>query len=227
MKRPLSGGSIIGTTSMQPSMFEARSSVQSCSIAVFFGALLCTLGACSDAVPAAEENTARAALRRFAATSAGGESPAARDFKTFALNALLVPLLDAENDAPARWADPSFSVDCDDAWVTVDGTRPDVNAPVPDTFTVRWQMARCTPLGTHVEVSGAVEMHVEADSQGFSSRIVPNGLTLRSEYGVEAVTEPFTARLPTTLEARPLGIASASRSTSGSDLDRDPRGAGR
>jgi hypothetical protein len=58
-------------------------------------------------------------------------------FTTFALNALLLPLLD--DDVPARWADPSRSMDCNDARVTVDGAHPGVGSYVPSAFTVPWR----------------------------------------------------------------------------------------
>lgn len=189
---------------------QPRSPAPRQATALLLAALVCVLSGCGDAVAPAAERAAPAPWHRFEAATAAGESPSARDLKAFILNALLVPLLDSEGGSPARWADPSFSVDCDDARVTVDGVRPDVNAPVPDTFTVRWQMARCTPLGAHLELSGEVELHVETGGSGYSARVVPQGLTLHSAYGVEVLSEPFTARMPADGSALAVGTASAS-----------------
>lgn len=111
----------------------------------------------------------------------------------FALNALLLPLLD--DDVPARWADPSISLDCDDARVSIDGGRLDIGAPVPSTFQVRWHMDACTPLGDGLELSGDVVLRVEADDRGYRAIVHPQSLRISSSLGVQTLTEPFTAHL--------------------------------
>ncbi|MES2959685.1 MAG: hypothetical protein V4792_15955 [Pseudomonadota bacterium] len=121
------------------------------------------------------------------------ENPRVKDFKTFALNALLLPLLD--DDVPARWADPSFSLDCDDARVKVDGKRLDIGSPVPDAFTVRWHMEACTSMGQGIELSGDVELRVESNPDGYAASVHPKGLLVRTTEGVHAVNEPFVALL--------------------------------
>ncbi|MEO6407291.1 MAG: hypothetical protein ABIO45_00875 [Burkholderiaceae bacterium] len=121
-------------------------------------------------------------------------SPAVRDFQAFALNALLVPLLDA--DVPSRWADPSMSVDCDAADVTIDGQHPDIGAPVPrEPFTVRWHLQRCTPLDDYIELSGDIELRVEPTASGYAAQMRPHGLQVVSMYGTEAVEQPFEAQM--------------------------------
>ncbi len=125
--------------------------------------------------------------------AARSPSTAVKDFKTFALNALLLPLLD--DDVPARWADPSISVDCDNGRVTVDGNRLDVGSPVPDAFTVRWHMQSCTPLGQGIEISGDVELRVETSVDGYSASVQPAGLLVRTAAGAHVLNQPFTALL--------------------------------
>jgi hypothetical protein len=167
--------------------------------AVLFGAAIYQLTACSPqaeprAVPSVVSSTPRAVL-------ATGETQRSvvKAFKTFALHALLLPLLDDET--PARWADPSFSVDCDDARVAIDGVRPDIGAPVPDAFTVRWHMERCTPMG--LELTGEVELRVESSTSGYSARVHPKGLLVRAAAETYAMNEPFSAVLAVTDSHRP------------------------
>jgi hypothetical protein len=124
-----------------------------------------------------------------------------RDFKKFALNLLLLPLLD--DDVPARWADPSLAVDCATADVTVDGSWPDVGAPVPEIFTVRWHMDRCTSVGGNLELSGDVELKVTTTSFGYSAQVQPLGLILHAAGGVQTLTEPFSAQLAADLPVHP------------------------
>ena len=123
-----------------------------------------------------------------------GPTRASADFKAFALNALLVPLLD--DDLPSRWADPSLSVECEHALVTVDGALPDVGAPVPrEAFTLRWQMERCNLLDGYFELSGEVEVRVEPTAAGYTAVVHPVGLHVISTEGVEVLGQSFTARL--------------------------------
>lgn len=126
--------------------------------------------------------------------SALSPSPALRDLRSFALNALLVPLLD--DDLPSRFADPSLAVDCDAADVTIDGRHPDIGSPVPrEPFVVRWNLRRCAPLDDYIELSGEVELRVEPTADGYTAHIVPNGLVVVSMYGSETLEQPFDARM--------------------------------
>jgi hypothetical protein len=117
----------------------------------------------------------------------------ASHFKRIALNALLLPLLD--EDAPERWADPSYVVDCADARVTIDGGRLDVGSPVPRSFRVRWYMDQCAPLGDVWELSGVVELRVESDDHGYRAHVKPKELSVTSARGGETLTDPFMAYL--------------------------------
>jgi len=171
--------------------------------AFLFGAAIYQLAACTPqveprAVPSVVSSTPQSVL-----VLATGEtqSSVVNAFKTFALHALLLPLLDDET--PARWADPSFSVDCDDARVAIDGVRPDIGAPVPDAFTVRWHMERCTPMGQGIELTGDVELRVESSTSGYSARVHPKGLLVRAAAEVHAMNEPFTAVLAVMDSHRP------------------------
>ena len=76
-------------------------------------------------------------------------------FKAYALNALLVPLLD--DDVPPCWADPAIAKSCTALRVTVDGVAPVPHAAVPAVpFVVRWQLDQCAPLGAGMLMSGEV-----------------------------------------------------------------------
>jgi hypothetical protein len=117
-----------------------------------------------------------------------------RDFHVFALNFLLVPLLD--DDVPDRWADPRLSMACDDADVRIDGAPPDVGAPVGTApFTVRWWMQRCTTFDGPVTMTGSVELQVVPMTDGYTARVLPHALQVSSVDGVDVVQEPFTTRL--------------------------------
>jgi len=121
-------------------------------------------------------------------------SPAVRNFKTFVLNTLLVPLLD--DDLPSRWADPTQSLDCEDGHVTIDGGRLDIGAPVPrDAFVVRWHLQHCESLDGYFELSGEVELRVEPRSGGFTAQVDLTGVQLASHYGVERIDGSFVAHL--------------------------------
>ena len=171
-------------------------------IAVLIGALLYHLEGCGEASDASVVRAAASSVLPLAAgPTALPPNSVGRDFITFALNALLLPLLD--DDVPARWADPSLSVDCNDARVTIDGGRLDVGSPVPSTFSVRWHMDGCTPLGEGLELSGDVELRVESDSYGYRANVHPKGLRVISAYGVQTLTEPFMARLAVVVPLRP------------------------
>lgn len=126
----------------------------------------------------------------------GPTAPAAAAiFKTYALNALLVPLLDDE--VPARWAEPSLALDCDGARVTVDGATLDIDAPVPTgPFVVRWQMQNCELPGSAMALSGEVELRVVQMGGEYQAQVQPIALQIASASGVQTLTEPFAARMP-------------------------------
>ena len=123
-----------------------------------------------------------------------GLDQATRHFKTYALYALLEPLLDV--DAPDRWADPSLSFDCEVGEVTVDGAPLDVGAPVPErSFTVRWRMQRCTPFGDSTELTGDIELRIQPSVDGYRAFVQPAQLHLASRHGHKVLAESFVAVL--------------------------------
>jgi len=163
--------------------------------AVLSGALLCQIAGCgrlSEPLPIRPDASSTPSSGALSSANPSN-SAALKDFTTFALNALLLPLLD--DDVPARWADPSLLMDCHDARVTVDGDRPDVGAPVPAAFRVRWHMEGCTPLGQGLELSGDVDLSVESNEVGYTAHVHPKGLKVSSITGVQTLSDPFTARL--------------------------------
>ena len=121
-------------------------------------------------------------------------APAAIHFMTYALNVLLVPLLD--DDSPPRWTDPALSFDCEAVDVSIDGAPLDTGAPVPEGgFTVRWRMQRCMPLGNAMEITGDVELRVEPDGAGYHAVVRPIQLHVLSGQDHEVLTEAFTASM--------------------------------
>jgi hypothetical protein len=171
------------------------------TVVVLIGALLGQVAACSRPAQRAVASTEPSSTRRAAPLAGESTSPVVEAFKTFALNTLLLPLMDDET--PARWADPSFTLDCDDARVAVDGDRLDIGAPVPDRFTVHWHMEACTAMGQGIEMTGDVELWVESSHGGFSASVHPHGLLIRAAAGAHAVNEAFTAVLARVESHRP------------------------
>ena len=127
------------------------------------------------------------------AVSVSQTKAVAADFQRFALNALLVPLLD--DDVPERWADPSLSLECDDAEVRVDGAPPEIGAPVGDGFTLQWRLDRCVPFGEHIELSGEVELQVTRVGSRYVALVRPRGLRVASSAGTEVLVDEFGAEL--------------------------------
>src|SRR5688572_7078598 len=101
---------------------------------------------------------ADAAPRPHAIEAAPADRAITEPFTRFALNALLVPLLD-EQPRP-HWTDAGMRFFCGpDTRVDVDGAPLVPGAPVPaGAFTVRWHIDRCWPLNLAAfELSGEVE----------------------------------------------------------------------
>lgn len=119
---------------------------------------------------------------------------ATRDFIGFALNTLLLPLLD--DDLPVRWSDPTVVFDCSGGRVTVDGKLPRIGAELPKkAFTLKWHMESCLPLDAYLDISGAVEVRVEPSDEGFEAVVHPQGLRVTSMYGTDVLSAPFTAKI--------------------------------
>jgi hypothetical protein len=118
------------------------------------------------------------------------------DLERFALNALLVPLLD--DAQPPRWTRVSIDHYCGAATqVTVDGRPMRPDTPIPATsFTLRWQMDRCAPMGFEtLEMSGAVELLVFHEDDGLSAVIAPQQLMISTPSGRSWMKGPFAARM--------------------------------
>lgn len=130
-----------------------------------------------------------------AAVGTAVDDRAERDFSRFALNALLVPLLD-DADQP-RWTDIAVDLSCGPATrVDVDGKPLVPGTSVPATaFTVRWKMDRCSPLSPDVEMSGVVELLVFHDDTGLSAVVDAQRLAIAGEKGTGRLGAPFAASM--------------------------------
>ena len=129
------------------------------------------------------------------------ESPRLVEIETFALNALLVPLLD--DSSPPRWIDPtdaqalSLAIQCGSADVTVDGHLLVAGAAVPaSAFTLRWRMNRCSLLNGAATLTGDLELLVFHDGDRYSASALPDALRVVSDAGSERLTERFSASMP-------------------------------
>lgn len=124
------------------------------------------------------------------------DAPMPVDLHRFALNALLVPLLD--DAVPRRWTDVAIAFDCEPGTsVLVDGQPLVAGQVVPATaFTLRWDMHRCAPLGQgSVVLSGSVELLVFHEDEGYSAVVIPVDLRADSHLGQARLRGPFTAEM--------------------------------
>ena len=136
------------------------------------------------------------------------ESVPMAEFKAFALNALLIPLLD--DGASPRWVDPfvttalSLAIACDGARVSVDGLPLVPSAPVPArAFTLRWSMDHCAILNGSTALTGDVELLVFHDGDRYTASVQPIGLHVRSNAGDEVVSRRFSTSTPLTPSTSP------------------------
>jgi hypothetical protein len=119
-----------------------------------------------------------------------------RDIERFALNYLLLPLIDDTH--PMRWADPSLGLVCGGAsQVLVDGRPLEVGAPLPTKgFAVQLLLSRCSPaVEDSLEFHGAVDMLVSHASGQLRALVQPRHLTVLTAHGRTSLTAPFTACL--------------------------------
>ena len=122
------------------------------------------------------------------------DAPMPIDLYRFALNALLVPLID--DAVPPRWTDIAMDFFCDPGTtVMIDGKPMVPGELVPATsFTVRWDISRCTPLGPQsVELSGGVELVVFHEDTGLSAMVIPDRLRVDSHLGRVVLRGSFAA----------------------------------
>ena len=123
------------------------------------------------------------------------DAPMPIDLYRFALNALLVPLID--DAVPPRWTDIAMDFFCDPGTtVMIDGKPMVPGDLVPaKAFKVRWDMSRCTPLGPQsVELSGGVELVVFHEDTGLSAMVIPDRLRVDSHLGRVVLRGPFAAQ---------------------------------
>jgi len=112
----------------------------------------------------------------------------------FALNALLVPLLD--DARPPRWTDAVLNLNCgSNTSVMVDGEPMVPGNPIPTRgFTVQWNMDSCVPFGLGVvELSGTVDLAVFPDKSKIRALVMPDHLQVESQLGRTLLRGPFYA----------------------------------
>ena len=141
-------------------------------------------------------SVAHPALQPTALVAAAVDDPITGNFSRFALNALLVPLLD--DDEPPRWTDVALSHFCGPAArVEVDGKPLVPGSRIPATaFTVRWHMDQCFPMDyAAVELSGTVELLVFHEDTGLSAIVSADRLRVSSAKGASRLSAPFAASM--------------------------------
>jgi hypothetical protein len=127
---------------------------------------------------------------------AASNDAAKREFSRFALNALLVPLLD--DSEPPRWTDVALRHFCGpQTHVEIDGVPlvPDTTIPA-SAFTVHWTIDRCWPLNySAVELSGAVELQVFHEDRGLGAIVNAQRLRVLGARGASRFDVPFAAAM--------------------------------
>ena len=125
---------------------------------------------------------------------AASDAPMPIDLYRFALNALLVPLMD--DAVPPRWTEAAIDFNCGPGTsVTVDAAPLVAGQLIPaKTFTLRWDMDHCTPMGPEsVALSGRVELVVSHVNGGLSAMVMPDRLRVDSHLGSAWLQGPFAA----------------------------------
>jgi hypothetical protein len=132
------------------------------------------------------------------------EDPVTGQFSRFALNVLLVPLID--DDEPPRWTDVAMHHFCGPATrVEVNGQPLEPGASVPATaFTVRWHIDQCWPLDRDaLELSGDVELQVFHEDDGLDAVVDARQLRVSTPKGSRSVGTPFPASMSLARAAAP------------------------
>ena len=164
-----------------------RWSAAAASLAAIALALLASLSGHSSV------NAARSAPHVPAASPAV-DGDVRADFYRFALNALLVTLID--DDEPPRWSDVALNHICGPAThVEVDGLPLVHGSRLPaGAFTVRWSMDQCTALEAF-ELQGGVELLVFHEDTGLSAVVTPDELIVSSTMGSSRMRAPFASSM--------------------------------
>jgi hypothetical protein len=150
--------------------------------------------AARDALAAAR--VADPARVAHAAVAALVDDPITGQFSRFALNALLVPLID--DHEPPIWTDVGMRFFCGPATSVEVNGRPLVpGASMPATaFTVRWHIDQCRPLArASFELSGDVEVLVFHEDDGLSAVVNAQRLKVSTSKGSSHVGTPFAASM--------------------------------
>lgn len=152
------------------------------------------------ASPVQPEASLVASVRR---SRPAADFDSAADLRRYALNALLVPLLD--DDEPPNWTRLSLDHDCGpDTRVTVDGNPLAPGHKLPATpFRLRWDMDHCAQLGA-IELSGVIELVVSPADAGFSAFVMPQQVRVDSWQGSTVLSEPFAAATSTNVGSRSM-----------------------
>jgi len=128
-------------------------------------------------------------------TASRNERVDASTFMAFALNALLIPVLD--DDVPPRWTEPFALMSCVGADLMIDGKPVVFGSPVPATaFSMRWSMNQCTALGEAFLMSGTIDLLVFHDGDSYSAVVQPTDLRLTSSSGSVVLSQSFAASTP-------------------------------
>ena len=116
--------------------------------------------------------------------------------RSFALNALFVPLL--EDDVPPRWRGIEAMRCGVGSKVTVDGKALAVGDAVPaNAFVLAWSMVDCRPLEPSIRFDGEVSVTIfPDDAGGYSAVVEPKSLRLASGSSAGVWTERFSAVTP-------------------------------
>lgn len=117
----------------------------------------------------------------------------------FALNAFVVPALDGDGDAPARWVDPRPVARCGPGTeVHVDGRPLVAGAAVPaSAYVIAWHADACRPFGAAGPAySGDVRLTVFHDEHGLSAVVEPGNLREQHAGGGFVLRENFGATMP-------------------------------
>jgi hypothetical protein len=162
-------------------------------------ALLCVpmLGIGTLSPKSSESLTAIASVepQDHAAQPRKAEIPA--ELIRFALNALLVPLLD--DAEPPHWTETVLEHTCGPGTrVLIDGKPLQPHSPMPArAFSVHWTMDRCLPFGfDSVELSGSVELLVFHEDDGLSAVVMPHRLQIGNGQGGDwSLERPFSAAM--------------------------------
>lgn len=122
----------------------------------------------------------------------------AQDIRRFAINALLVPLLDGEG-TPARWQDPSLTVPCQPGTqVYVNGRPIEPGSQVTgQAIFVTWTMQACLPFGAGgPELTGSAEVSNLRGVDTLAASVRLRDLRVRHRGQEFVMDTSFVARNP-------------------------------